>query len=52
MNLPVPYTGIRGETVMDVSQRLLAHPGGLRGLYRLDVTELAWMRGLARHGNW
>jgi DNA repair protein RadC len=39
-------TGIRGETVTDVSQRLLAHHGGLRGLYRLDVAELARVRGL------
>ena len=44
--------GTRRETVTDVSPRLLAHHGGLRGLYRLDVTELAWMRGLARHGSW
>src|SRR5215211_248274 len=34
-------TGIRGETVTDVSQRLLAQHGGLRGLFRLDVVELA-----------
>jgi hypothetical protein len=27
--------GIRGETVTDVSQRLLAQHGGLRGLFRL-----------------
>src|SRR5829696_2221935 len=39
-------TGIRGETVTDVSQRLLAHHGGLRGLFRLDVAELARIRGL------
>ena len=39
-------TGIRGETVTDVSQRLLAHHGGLRGLFRLDVAELARVRGL------
>jgi DNA repair protein RadC len=38
--------GIRGETVTDVSQRLLAHHGGLRGLFRLDVAELARVRGL------
>jgi DNA repair protein RadC len=38
--------GIRGETVTDVSQRLLAHHGGLRGLLRLDVAELAHVRGL------
>src|SRR5215203_619370 len=39
-------TGIRGETVTDVSQRLLADHGGLRGLFRLDVAELARVRGL------
>jgi DNA repair protein RadC len=32
--------------VTDVSQRLLAHHGGLRGLFRLDVAELARVRGL------
>jgi DNA repair protein RadC len=35
-----------GETVTDFSQRLLADPGGLRGLLRLDVAELARVRGL------
>jgi hypothetical protein len=30
VNLPVPYTGIMGVTVTDVSQRLLAQHGGLR----------------------
>ena len=30
----------------DLSQRLLAHHGGLRGLFRLDVAELARVRGL------
>ena len=32
--------GIRGETVTDVSQRLLAHHGGLRGLFRMDKAVL------------
>ena len=33
--------GIRGETVTGISQRLLAHYGGLRGRFRLAVAELA-----------
>jgi DNA repair protein RadC len=32
--------GIRGETVTDVAQRLLAHRGWLRGVFRLDVAKL------------
>lgn len=39
-------TGIKGETVTDLSQRLLAQHGGLRGLYRLEISELAKIRGL------
>ncbi len=39
-------TGIVGETVTDLSQRLLAEHGGLRGLFRLEVSELAAIRGL------
>src|SRR5215212_7690365 len=39
-------TGLPGETVTDVSQRLLAQHGGLRGLFRLEVAELARIRGL------
>ncbi len=39
-------TGSVGETVTDLSQRLLAHHGGLRGLFRLDLAELARIRGL------
>ena len=39
-------TGIVGETVTDVSQRLLAQHGGLRGLFQMDVAELARVRGL------
>ena len=38
---PCSAHGIRGETVTDISPRLLAHYGGLRGLFRLDVAELA-----------
>ena len=39
-------TGIVGETVTDVAQRLLAEHGGLRGLMRMEATELARVRGL------
>jgi DNA repair protein RadC len=39
-------TGIVGETVTDVSQRLVAQHGGLRGLFQLDVAELSRIRGL------
>src|SRR3954462_10814290 len=39
-------TGIPGETVTDVAQRLLAHQGGLRGLFRMDLAELARLRGV------
>ena len=39
-------SGIRGETVADVSQRLLAHHGGLPGLFRLDVAEHTRVRGI------
>ena len=35
-----------GETVTDLSQRLLAEYGGLRGLFRLEISELAAIRGL------
>jgi DNA repair protein RadC len=37
---------MKGETVTDVAQRLLAEHGGLRGLFRLDIAELARIRGL------
>jgi hypothetical protein len=33
--------GSVGETVTDLSQRLLAHHGGLRGIFRLDVVKPA-----------
>ncbi len=39
-------TGIVGETVTDVSQRLLAEHGGLRGLFQMDIAELSRIRGL------
>ena len=42
----IPFIGVRGETVTDVSKRLLAHHGGLRGLFHLEVAELARVRGL------
>ena len=38
--------GTVGETVTDLSQRLLAQYGGLRGLFRLDLIELASIRGV------
>jgi DNA repair protein RadC len=41
-----PNTRLVGETVTDVSQRLLAQHGGLRGLFQVDVAELARVRGL------
>ena len=34
-------TGIKGETVTDVSQRLLAQHGGLRGLFCMGNPDLA-----------
>ena len=37
---------MKGETVTDVAQRLLAEHVGLRGLFRLDIVELARIRGL------
>ena len=39
-------TGLAGETVTAVAQRLLAEHGGLRGLMQLDVAELERIRGL------
>jgi DNA repair protein RadC len=35
-----------GETVTGLSQRLLAQYGGLRGLFRLDLSELARNHGV------
>src|SRR3954463_6193187 len=39
-------TGLPGETVTHVAQRLLAECGGLRGLFRMDLAELARQRGV------
>ncbi|HEV2529910.1 MAG TPA: DNA repair protein RadC [Thermomicrobiales bacterium] len=39
-------TGIVGESVLEVSQRILRDHGGLAGLVRLDVIELAAIRGV------
>ncbi len=39
-------SGLRGEPVTQLAQRLLREHGGLPGLLRLDVTELARIRGL------
>lgn len=39
-------TGIVGETVTDVAQRLLAEHGGIRGLLRMETDELARVRGI------
>lgn len=39
-------TGIVGETVTDVAQRLLADHGGIRGLLRMETDELARVRGI------
>jgi DNA repair protein RadC len=39
-------TGLQGESVTAVAQRLLVEHGGLLGLMKLDVEELARIRGL------
>ncbi|CAN5764145.1 DNA repair protein RadC [soil metagenome] len=39
-------TGIKGESVLHMSQRMIVECGGLRGLHRLDFEELARMRGI------
>lgn len=39
-------TGMSGESVLDYSQRLLTECGGLAGLARADVRELATLRGV------
>jgi DNA repair protein RadC len=39
-------TGIKGESVVQVSQRLLRDTGGLRGLYQMSFEELAAQRGV------
>jgi hypothetical protein len=44
--LSCSHTGTVGETVTGLSQRLLAQYGGLRGLFRLDLSELARNHGV------
>lgn len=39
-------TGIKGESVMALSHRLLNESGGLRGIYQMDFEELARKRGI------
>lgn len=39
-------TGIKGENVLNMSQRLIAEHGGLAGIHRLDFEELARQRGI------
>lgn len=39
-------TGIRGESVTTMAQRMLHENGGLAGLMRMDVVDLARVRGL------
>lgn len=39
-------TGIEGENVISLSQRLIAEYGGLAGIHRLDFEELARVRGI------
>lgn len=39
-------TGLRGEPVTDLAQRILRENGDLRGLQRLDVVELSRLHGL------
>lgn len=39
-------TGIKGESVLTMSQRLVVQCGGLRGIHRIDLEELARMRGI------
>ena len=39
-------TGVKGEPVTAIAQRLLAEHGGLVGLMKLDVRQLAAIHGL------
>ncbi len=39
-------TGLKGEPVTDIAQRILRDHGGLPGLMKLDAVELATIRGL------
>ncbi len=39
-------TGIKGESVVRVAERLLNDAGGLRGIHRMDFEELSRVRGI------
>lgn len=39
-------TGVKGESVVRMSERLLNQAGGLRGLYRMEFEELARQKGI------
>ncbi|MHB1405718.1 MAG: RadC family protein [Desulfitobacteriaceae bacterium] len=41
-------TGVKGENVLDLAERLLTDSGGLSGLARLTVHELAQLHGLGK----
>jgi DNA repair protein RadC len=41
-------TGVKGEPVTAVAERMLADHGGLRGLMRMDAVELAQIRGVGK----
>lgn len=41
-------TGVKGENVLDLAERLLADSGGLAGLARLSVHELSQLHGLGQ----
>jgi len=41
-------TGVRGESVLDMAERILAHFGGLRGLAGASLEEITSMPGVGR----